>query len=244
MTGTETNLIIIPTYDEKENIEDIINSVFKKYDCFQILVVDDNSPDGTSAIVQSLIKKYPTRLFLEQRVKKDGLGKAYIHGFRWALNKNYNAIFQMDADFSHPPKYLKKMAEILSNNESDVVIGSRYVNGVNVVNWPLRRILLSYFASLYVRYILQIPVKDPTAGFVGYKKEVLNAISINKVKSIGYGFQIEMKYRAYKNKFRIKETSIIFPNREKGESKMSGNIIWEAIFVVIILKIKSIFKIL
>jgi dolichol-phosphate mannosyltransferase len=203
-----------------------------------ILVVDDQSPDGTGQEVRNLMKTYPNRLFLESRSGKKGLGSAYIDGFKWALKSDYKYIFEMDADFSHQPKELKSMIKILDSNV-DLVIGSRYVKGVNVVNWPLGRILLSYFASFYVQFITGMPIKDPTAGFVGYNRRVLETINIDNIKFIGYAFQIELKYKAWIKNFLIKEHPIIFINRVYGKSKMSGNIIWEALFGVLLLRLKK-----
>ncbi len=227
-------LVIIPTYNEKENIEDIINRVFKLERHFDILVVDDNSPDGTGQIVQQLQKVYPGRLFLLERPEKEGLGKAYIAGFKWTLQQPYDYIFEMDADFSHPPHKLVELLKVLEKNEADVSIGSRYLKGrINVVNWDLKRIILSYFASVYVRMVTGIPVKDTTAGFVGYKKEVLQSFDFDKIKFVGYAFQIEMKYKAWKKGFAIKEIPIIFTDRIKGKSKMHGRIISEAVWGVL-----------
>ncbi len=227
-------LVIIPTYNEKENISEIIPYVFNLERNFDILVVDDNSPDGTAHIVTDLQKKFHDRLHLLNRPEKQGLGKAYIDGFKWALQHQYDYIFEMDADFSHPPKDLIKLLEVLENNEADMSVGSRYLKGkINVVNWDLKRILLSYFASLYVRLITGIPVKDTTAGFVGYKKEVLQNFDFNKIEFVGYAFQIEMKYKAWKKGFKIKEIPIIFTDRTKGKSKMHGGIISEAIWGVL-----------
>ncbi len=235
-------LVIIPTYNEKENIEDIIRYVLNMNAGFDILIVDDNSPDGTAAIVMKLQKDFPNQLNLLQRKTKEGLGKAYISGFQWALNKAYQYIFEMDADFSHPPADLIKMLKILKTDEADVVVGSRYLQGrIGVANWDLKRILLSYSASLYVRLITQIPVKDTTAGFVGYKRKVLETINLNNIEFVGYAFQIEMKYKAWKKGFRIKEIPIIFTDREKGKSKMHGSIISEAAWGVLKLKFKSLF---
>ena len=202
------------------------------------MVVDDQSPDGTGQEVKKLMETFPNRLFLESRLGKKGLGSAYIDGFKWALKSDYKYIFEMDADFSHQPKELKSMIKILDSNV-DLVIGSRYVNGVNVVNWPLGRILLSYFASFYVQFITGMPIKDPTAGFVGYKRRVLEAIDLDKIKFIGYAFQIELKYKAWIKNFLIKEHPIIFINRVYGKSKMSGNIVWEALFGVLLLRLKK-----
>tara|TARA_B100001559_G_scaffold115216_1_gene96754 strand:- start:1615 stop:2337 length:723 start_codon:yes stop_codon:yes gene_type:complete len=236
--STEKILIIIPTFNEIENISKIIISIFDTGLSINILVVDDQSPDGTGQEVKKLMKTFPNRLFLESRLGKKGLGSAYIDGFKWALKSDYKYIFEMDADFSHQPKELKSMIKILDSNV-DLVIGSRYVNGVNVVNWPLGRILLSYFASFYVQFITGMPIKDPTAGFVGYKRRVLEAIDLDKIKFIGYAFQIELKYKAWIKNFLIKEHPIIFINRVYGKSKMSGNIVWEALFGVLLLRLKK-----
>ena len=231
-------LVIIPTYNEKENIENIIFAVFALEEVFHILVVDDSSPDGTAEIVKNLQKNHAEKLHLTIRKTKDGLGKAYLHGFEWALENNYDYIFEMDADFSHNPNDLPKLYEACRN--ADMSIGSRYSRGVNVVNWPITRVLLSYFASKYVRTILGIPVHDTTAGFVCFSKKVLEEIGLDKIKLKGYGFQIEMKFRAFKKGFKIVEVPIIFTNREFGESKMNGGIIHEAVFGVLNLKWKSI----
>ena len=228
-------LIIIPTYNEIENIESIVYAVFNIVPAFHVLVVDDNSPDGTANVVSELKKKYSDQLFLEIRSKKTGLGDAYVHGFRWALQRQYSYVFEMDADFSHDPKELIPMqAQLLQ--QADVVVGSRYSNGVNVVNWPLSRVLLSYFASIYVRWITHLPVKDATAGFVGYTRNVLTSIDIDSIRFGGYAFQIELKYKAWIKGFKIVEHPIIFVNRQLGKSKMSGNIIWEALFGVLYLR--------
>lgn len=234
------SLVIIPTYNEIENIEAIIEAVFGLKKDFDILIVDDNSPDGTAAKVVELQNKYPNVLFLKVRKEKSGLGTAYIDGFKWALERKYEYIFEMDADFSHRPSDLQRLYRACLNG-ADVAIGSRYKKGVNVVNWPLYRILLSYGASFYVKLITGMRVHDPTAGFVCYKREVLEAIDLDSVKFIGYAFQIEMKFRAYLKKFKIQEVSIIFTDREKGKSKMSSSIIWEAVFGVISMKFRSIF---
>ena len=236
--SSEKILIIIPTFNEIENISKIIISIFDTGLSINILVVDDQSPDGTGQEVKKLMETFPNRLFLESRLGKKGLGSAYIDGFKWALKSDYKYIFEMDADFSHQPKELKSMIKILDSNV-DLVIGSRYVNGVNVVNWPLGRILLSYFASFYVQFITGMPIKDPTAGFVGYKRRVLEAIDLDKIKFIGYAFQIELKYKAWIKNFLIKEHPIIFINRVYGKSKMSGNIVWEALFGVLLLRLKK-----
>ena len=235
----DKSLVIIPTYNEAENIALILTSVMVLSLPFDVLVVDDASPDGTADIVAKLIKKYPNRIFLENRSEKNGLGPAYVHGFRWALAHAYAYIFEMDADFSHAPKDLERLLEPLNNGEADVVIGSRYVKGVQVVNWPLGRILLSYGASLYVRMITALPVKDTTAGFVGYKADVLKAIDLDQIRFSGYAFQIEMKFKAWKKGFRLKEIPIVFTDRIRGVSKMNSSIISEAIFGIILMKIKS-----
>ena len=230
-------LIIIPTYNEIENIEAIIGAVMSKDDRFHILIVDDNSPDGTAEKVRALQLLYPSRLFLEVRTEKKGLGTAYIHGFQWALARDYEYIFEMDADFSHNPDDLLRLYEACTQG-SDVAIGSRYVKGVNVVNWPLQRILLSYGASIYVRFFTGMRIKDPTAGFVCYKRRVLEAINLNSIRFVGYAFQIEMKYRAYLQGFAITEVPIIFTDRTKGKSKMNKSIIREAVFGVIAMRFK------
>ncbi len=234
------SLVIIPTFNEIENIEAIIDEVFQLKKDFDILIVDDNSPDGTATKVIELQKKYPERLFLEVRKEKSGLGTAYIHGFKWALARKYEYIFEMDADFSHRPSDLQRLYRACLNG-ADVAIGSRYKQGVNVVNWPLYRVLLSYGASFYVKLITGMRIHDPTAGFVCYRRSVLEAINLDTVKFVGYAFQIEMKFRAYLKKFKIEEVSIIFTDREKGKSKMSSSIIWEAIFGVINMKFRSLF---
>ncbi len=235
-------IVIIPTYNEIENIEDIIKAVFNLQQAFNILVVDDNSPDGTAFKVIELQKNYEDRLFLEVRKEKSGLGTAYIHGFKWCLERNFDFIFEMDADFSHNPKDLPRLLEACRNDNVDMVIGSRYIQGVNVVNWPMSRVLLSYIASIYVRFITRMKICDTTAGFVCYKRHVLEAIDLDKIKFIGYAFQIEMKFKAYLKKFNIVEIPIVFTDRTKGESKLSGGIISEAIFGVLQMKLKSIFS--
>ena len=239
----DNSLIIIPTYNEAENIKAVINKIFSLDDYHSILVVDDNSPDGTSSIVRKLKKDYEDKLFLITREKKDGLGSAYKEGFKWAIKKNYSFIFEMDADLSHDPNEIKKLKRMLVNGECDVAIGSRYLEGVSVVNWPLSRIFLSYSANIYVRLITCMPLKDSTSGFVGYNIEALSSLDINKIKFNGYAFQIEMKFKLWKKKFKLKEHQIIFVNREHGDSKMNKNIIFEAIIGVIKLKLTSIFKI-
>ncbi len=237
-----SKIVIIPTYNELENIEEIIHAVMQLPDEFHVLVVDDFSPDGTYLQVQELQKKYPDSLFLEIRKKKSGLGRAYVHGFEWALANGYEYVFEMDADFSHNPQDLVKLWKACAEHGYDVAIGSRYVNGVNVVNWPLSRVLLSYFASIYVKCITGMKIHDATAGFICYKREVLERIGIKKIKFVGYAFQIEMKYRAFVRKFKITEVPIIFTDRTKGTSKMSNAIIREAVFGVIKLRINHLFK--
>jgi dolichol-phosphate mannosyltransferase len=234
-------LVIIPTYNEIENIETILRAVFSQDKLFHVLVVDDNSPDGTADKVKLLQNEYSNQLHLLQRDKKNGLGAAYIAGFTWALGNSYDFIFEMDADFSHNPNDLIKLYNACSVNDVDVAVGSRYVKGITVVNWPLSRILLSYGASRYVRLITGMKVKDSTAGFICYKRKVLESINLNKVKFVGYAFQIEMKFKAYKKGFKIVEIPVIFKDRIKGKSKMSGSIISEAIFGVISMKLKSLF---
>ncbi len=234
-------VVVIPTYNEIENIEEIINAVFSLKTEFHILIVDDNSPDGTSQKVNELQKQFENKLFIEVRQKKSGLGTAYVHGFKWALEREYEYVFEMDADFSHNPKDLVKLYKACKNG-ADVAIGSRYSTGVNVVNWPLSRVLLSYFASVYVKLITGMKIHDATAGFICYRRNVLETIQLDKIKFIGYAFQIEMKYRAFVKKFNIVEVPIIFTDRTKGQSKMSGSIIKEAIFGVILLRVKKIFN--
>jgi dolichol-phosphate mannosyltransferase len=236
-------LVIIPTYNEKENIEAIIRALFREEKTFHVLVVDDNSPDGTSAIIEKLIVEFPKRLSIEKRKGKSGLGTAYIHGFKWALAKDYNYIIEMDADFSHNPKDLIRLYNACATEGGDVSVGSRYVNNtVNVVNWDIKRLLLSYFASKYVRFITRIPVFDTTAGFVCWKRNVLETINLDKIRFVGYAFQIEMKFKAWKHKFTIKEVSVVFTDRDLGTSKMSGNIVTEALFGVIKMKLKGLPK--
>ena len=236
------SLIIIPTFNEKENIESIIKKVFSLKKQFNILIVDDNSLDGTANIVKTLQKTYPKKLFIEERSKKLGLGTAYIHGFKWALKKDYEFIFEMDADFSHNPDDLIQLYDVVKNNNGDLAIGSRYVKGVNIVNWPMSRLLLSFFASKYVKIITGMPIHDSTAGFKCYKKKILQTIELDKIQFVGYAFQIEMKFKAWKYGFRIVEVPVIFTDRKEGESKMSGGIFFEAVFGVLQMKIKSIFK--
>ena len=233
-------LVIIPTYNEKENIEAIIRAVFKQKKVFHVLIVDDNSPDGTSEIVKSLQNEFPERLFLEVRKNKSGLGTAYIHGFKWALQNDYDYILEMDADFSHNPKDLVRLYNACAKDGADASVGSRYSKGVNVVNWPMKRVLLSFFASKYVQFITGIPVRDTTAGFVCWTRKVLETINLDKIKFIGYAFQIEMKFKAWKMGFNIKEVSVIFTDRTQGESKMSGGIVYEALFGVIKMRLKGV----
>ncbi|WP_448606015.1 polyprenol monophosphomannose synthase [Paenimyroides ceti] len=234
-------VVVIPTYNEIENISDIISSVLSLPYDYDILVVDDNSPDGTSKAVERLMTQYPDRVFIQKRTQKTGLGTAYVHGFKWALKHNYDYIFEMDADFSHNPKDLDLLLEACMQG-NDMTIGSRYVKGVNVVNWPLNRVLLSYFASVYVRFITGMKIHDTTAGFICYHRSVLESIPLDKIKFVGYAFQIEMKYRAFAKGFKIKEIPIIFTDRTKGASKMTNGIIQEAVFGVLRLRIKKLFN--
>ena len=229
----DKKLVIIPTYNEIENIEAIIKAVFNLSYDFHILIVDDGSPDGTADKVKELQKQYPDSLFIKERKGKLGLGTAYIFGFHWAIEKHYDYIFEMDADFSHPPKDLIKLYNTCAEGGADVSIGSRYKKGISVVNWPLGRILISYFASKYVRFVTRMPVNDTTAGFVCYKRKVLETIGIDKIKMKGYGFQIEMKFRSWKYGYKIQEVPIIFTERTEGKSKMSGGIFNEAFWGVI-----------
>ncbi len=235
-------LVIIPTYNEIENVESIIRAVFALNKKFHILIVDDNSPDKTFEKVKELQNEFSNQLFLKVGTKKAGLGTAYVLGFKWALQQQYEYIFEMDADFSHNPSDLEKLHEACSVGEADMAIGSRYIRGVNVVNWPLSRVLLSYFASVYVDIITGMKIHDATAGFICYKKEVLQSIDLDKIKFVGYAFQIEMKYRAFCKGFKIIEVPIIFTDRTMGQSKMSNGIIKEAVFGVISLRIKKLFK--
>jgi dolichol-phosphate mannosyltransferase len=235
----DKSVVIIPTYNEADNIALMLASLMQLWESLTVLVVDDASPDGTADIVMEVIKEHPERIFLENRKEKKGLGPAYIHGFRWALARDYDYIFEMDADFSHAPEDLNNLYNVLYNDQSDVVVGSRYVKGIQVVNWPLGRILLSYFASIYVRLITSLPVKDTTAGFVGYKSQVLRTIDLDHIRFSGYAFQIEMKFKAWKKGFRLTEIPIVFTDRIRGVSKMNRSIISEAIFGIILMKIKS-----
>jgi dolichol-phosphate mannosyltransferase len=236
------SLVIIPTYKEKDNIEQIIRKVFSLEKEFDILIVEDNSPDGTADIVRKLIPEFSGRLFMEERKGKLGLGTAYIHGFKWALNRGYEFIFEMDADFSHNPDDLLRLYDAAKNRGADVAIGSRYITGVNVVNWPMGRVLMSYYASAYVRLITGMKIRDTTAGFICYKSKVLRAIQLDKIRFTGYAFQIEMKFTAWKLGFNIVEVPIIFTDRTLGESKMTKGIFKEAIFGVISLRWRSLFK--
>ncbi|HOS84570.1 MAG TPA: polyprenol monophosphomannose synthase [Bacteroidales bacterium] len=233
------SIVIIPTYNEKENIENILRKVLSYPKGFHILVVDDNSPDGTATIVKRIQQEYPNELHILERSGKSGLGTAYIAGFQWALQQSYEYIFEMDADFSHNPDDLIRLYESCAQQGAHVSIGSRYIQGVNVVNWPMNRILLSYFASMYVRWVTCMVIRDSTAGFVCYKRVVLETIQLNKIKFKGYAFQIEMKFKAWKHGFILKEVPIIFTDRREGASKMSKAIIKEAVFGVIQLTIAS-----
>lgn len=235
------SVVIIPTYNEKENIENIINAVFALPVMFDVLIIDDNSPDGTAAIVERMQKQWDGRLHLLKRSGKLGLGTAYIMGFKWCLNAGYEFIIEMDADFSHPPKKLLELRQACLDG-ADVAIGSRYVSGVNVVNWPMRRVIMSYYASAYVRIVTGMNVRDTTAGFVCYRRNVLEAIDLDKIRFKGYAFQIEMKFTAFKMGCRIKEVPIIFVNRVLGTSKMNSSIFGEAVFGVLQLRIRSWFK--
>lgn len=235
------SIVIIPTYNEKENIERIIRKVFSLDHDFHILIIDDGSPDGTPQIVKSLQKEYPEKLFMEERAGKQGLGTAYIHGFKWCVAHQYDFIFEMDADFSHNPDDLLRLRQAAVDG-ADAVVGSRYVKGVNVVNWPMSRVLMSYFASVYVRFITGIDIQDATAGFMCYQRKVLETVQLDKIKFVGYAFQIEMKYTAIKHGFKVVEVPIIFTDRTAGTSKMSTRIFREAFWGVIQMKINSIFR--
>lgn len=234
----QNRIVIIPTYNEIDNIETIIRAVFTLPTPFHVLIIDDNSPDGTSEKVEALQLEFKDNLFLQTRKVKSGLGTAYVHGFKWALKREYQYIFEMDADFSHNPQDLEKLYLACYKDGAGMAIGSRYITGVNVVNWPLSRVLMSYFASVYVKIITGMKIHDATAGFICYKREVLETIQLDKIKFIGYAFQIEMKYRTFLNNFKIIEVPIIFTDRTKGESKMSNAIIKEAVFGVIMLRIR------
>lgn len=238
-----SGLVIIPTYNEKENVENICRAVFELPEGFHVLIIDDGSPDGTADIVKRMMQnEFSDRLFIVERPGKLGLGTAYLTGFKWAIERKYDFIFEMDADFSHNPLDLRKLYAACNEGGADVAIGSRYVTGVNVVNWPIGRVLMSYFASKYVRIVTGMNIHDTTAGFKCYRREVLETIGLDTIKLKGYGFQIEMKYTAYKCGFTIKEVPIIFINRVLGVSKMSGGIFGEALFGVIGLRLRSLFK--
>ena len=241
-TITHDSIVLIPTYNEKENIENIIRAVFNLPESFDILVIDDNSPDGTAAIVKNLQQEFAGRLHIIERKGKLGLGTAYIAGFKWAIEHRYDYIFEMDADFSHNPEDLLRLKAACRDNGADMAIGSRYVSGVNVVNWPMGRVIMSYYASKYVRFITGLKIHDTTAGFVCYRREVLETIELDKIRFKGYAFQIEMKFTAKMCGFNIQEVPIIFINRVLGESKMSGGIFSEAVFGVIRLKWGSLFR--
>lgn len=241
MSDSSDSIVLIPTYNEKENIEAIIRAVFALEKDFHILIIDDGSPDGTASIVHNLIsEEFSGRLFIEERKGKQGLGTAYIHGFKWALSRDYDYIFEMDADFSHNPEDLPRLYAACRDEGYDVAVGSRYVTGVNVVNWPIGRVLMSFFASKYVRIITGLNVKDTTAGFVCYRRKVLETINLDRIRFKGYGFQIEMKYTTYVLGFKIKEVSVIFINRRLGTSKMSSGIFGEAFFGVLDLRWRKI----
>lgn len=234
-------LVIIPTYNEIENITAIVETVMKYPDGFDVLVIDDNSPDGTAEAVEKLMEQFPGRVFLEKRTGKLGLGTAYIHGFKWALARDYAYVIEMDADFSHNPDDLTRLYHNCKDKGADVTVGSRYITGVNVVNWPMGRVLMSYFASAYVRFITRMKLRDATAGFVCYRRRVLESIELDKIEFKGYAFQIEMKFKAYSKGFRVEELPIIFINRRLGTSKMNSSIFGEAVFGVIKLKLDSLF---
>lgn len=235
-------VVVVPTYNEIENIERLLRTVFSLQREFHVLVVDDNSPDGTATVVEENFKTYPQKLFLLKRAEKTGLGTAYIAGFKWALQHGYDYIFEMDADFSHNPNDLIRLFNACHKEGNDVAIGSRYVKGVNVVNWPMSRVLMSWLASKYVQFVMGIDIYDTTAGFICYRRRVLEKINLDNIRFVGYAFQIEMKFKAYLSKFKIKEVPVIFTDRTKGESKMSSGIISEAIFGVIAMKFKSVFN--
>ena len=237
-----SSLVIIPTYNEAENIEKLVRNIFAQQRAFEVLVVDDNSPDRTADLVKSLQQEFIGQLHLLERPGKNGLGTAYIAGFKWALKRDYSYIFEMDADFSHAPNDLVRLYNACAKGGADLAIGSRYKTGVNVVNWPMGRVLMSYIASKYVRFITGLDIADTTAGFICYKRKVLEQISLDKVKFVGYAFQIEMKFKAHLLNFKIAEVPVIFVDRTKGTSKMSSSIFSEAVFGVIAMKIKSLFK--
>jgi dolichol-phosphate mannosyltransferase len=234
-------LVIIPTYNEIENISNIIDAVISQPETFDVLIIDDGSPDGTASVVREKMKQYDGRVFLEERKGKLGLGTAYIHGFKWAKRHGYEYVIEMDADFSHNPNDLPKLYKACKEEGADLSIGSRYISGVNVVNWPMGRVLMSYYASAYVRIVTGMNVRDTTAGFVCYKRRVLDTLDLDNIEFKGYAFQIEMKFKAYKHGFKIKEVPIIFVNRELGTSKMNSSIFGEAVFGVIKLRLRSMF---
>lgn len=236
------SIVIIPTYNEIENIEKMIRKVFSLPKAFDLLIIDDGSPDGTADVVKKLQQEFTGRLHLEQRTGKLGLGTAYIHGFKWCLQRSYTYIFEMDCDFSHNPEDLLKLYEAATGQQADLVIGSRYITGVNVVNWPMGRVLMSYYASVYVRRVLGVSIRDTTAGFKCYHRKVLEKIDLDKIKFKGYAFQIEMKFKTFLRKFKIVEVPIIFTDRQEGTSKMNGSIFKEAFFGVLEMKIKSLFN--
>lgn len=236
----DRKLVIIPTYNEKENVENIIRKVFSLEGDFEILIIEDGSPDGTGTIVKRLIEEFPDRLYMIERSGKQGLGTAYLTGFKWALENGYGYIFEMDADFSHNPEDLPRLYKACSEEGADLSIGSRYCNGISVVNWPIGRVIMSYYASVYVRTVLGMKVFDTTAGFKCYTRRVLETIDLDNVRMKGYGFQIEMKYSAYKLGFKIKEVPVLFVDRKEGTSKMSSSIFGEAFWGVIKLKFRKI----
>ncbi len=236
------SLVIIPTYNEKENVEKMIRKVFSLGKLFHVLIIDDGSPDGTATIVKNLMSEFSSKLFIEERKGKLGLGTAYIHGFKWAIKNKYDYIFEMDCDFSHNPDDLIRLYDACVNDGADLSVGSRYIKGANVVNWPLGRVIMSYYASVYVRIITGMSVKDTTAGFVCYKRKVLETIPLDEIRFIGYAFQIEMKFTAIKCKFKLIEVPIVFTDRTEGTSKMSKGIFKEAILGVLLMKWKSLFR--
>lgn len=236
----ERKIIIIPTYNEKENIEKIIRAVFSLEGEYHIIIIEDNSPDGTGQIVKRLQKEFPERLFMIERTGKQGLGTAYIEGFKWSIGHGYDYIFEMDADFSHNPEDVPRLFEACAKDGADVAIGSRYCNGISVINWPIGRVIMSYFASVFVRKVLDMKIYDSTAGFKCYKRKVLETIDLDNIRMKGYGFQIEMKYSAYKLGFKIKEVPIIFVDRKEGSSKMSSSIFGEAFWGVIGMRFRKI----
>ena len=233
------NLVLIPTYNEKENVERMIREVFSLETPFEILIIDDNSPDGTAGIVEQLVPEFPGKLHILKRAGKQGLGKAYLAGFHWALERQYDYIFEMDCDFSHNPKDLERLYATCVEQNASLAIGSRYISGINVVNWPLGRVLMSYVASVYVRTVSRMKIMDTTAGFKCYERRVLETIDLNGIRLKGYGFQIEMKFKTWKHGFRIVEVPIIFTDRKEGTSKMSGGIFNEALWGVLKMKIRS-----